>query len=77
MVRLTDVKGDAQICSEYSGTLETEINDRGLRVNCASTNDLHSNVLIESRKNIGFTITEIEVYTFGKLFRPSICQIIR
>ena len=52
---------------EYPGTSSLAGKTHGLRMNCASSTVLFSNVLIESRMNLGFTITEIEIHTLGNI----------
>lgn len=54
-------------CSEFPGTAHMNDKSRGLRVNCHNRRKMHSKVYINSLKNIGFTITEIEVHSLGAL----------
>ena len=51
-------------CSEYPRS--SFISDTGMRVNCQPSTGLNSRVIIQSRTDQGFSISEIEVHTLGK-----------
>lgn len=64
--RIEESRND--LCAVYPGFLNFASN--GMRVNCKPANIDHSNVRIESQKNEGLHIIEIEIYSIGIIFLP-------
>lgn len=61
-------------CSSFPGLSSNYLTNRGMRVNCDSTEYKSSSVTIESRQNEGFYISEIEVHTLCKdIVLPLFC----